>query len=53
MPRWLGPECVSGERDLMIAATALSLGAGVLTANVQHFERVPGLRVESWPEVRI
>lgn len=34
-----------GERDLMIAATALANGHDVLTANVREFERVPGLRV--------
>ncbi len=31
--------------DLLIAATALQLGFGVVTANVRHFERVPGLSV--------
>lgn len=31
--------------DLLIAATALQLGFGVVTGNVRHFERVPGLQV--------
>lgn len=31
--------------DLLIAATALQLGFGVVTSNVRHFEVVPGLKV--------
>ena len=31
--------------DLLIAATALQLGFGVVTGNVRHFEQVPGLKV--------
>jgi predicted nucleic acid-binding protein len=31
--------------DLLIGATALSLGYSVLTANVRHFRQVPGLSV--------
>lgn len=31
--------------DLLIGATALSLGYSVLTANVRHFRQVPGLLV--------
>jgi predicted nucleic acid-binding protein len=31
--------------DLLIGATALSLGYSVLTVNPRHFERVPGLSV--------
>lgn len=37
-----------GERDLVIAATALAGGHTVVTGNHQHFERVPGLQVEDW-----
>lgn len=39
-----------GAHDLLIAATAVSHGYGVLTDNVRHFERVPGLEVHqpSW-----
>jgi len=29
--------------DLLIGATALALGFSVLTVNVRHFERIPGL----------
>ena len=31
--------------DLLIAATALQLGFGIATANVRHFQLIPGLRV--------
>jgi len=31
--------------DLLIAATALQLGFGVVTGNVRHFRAVPGLTV--------
>lgn len=34
--------------DLLIASAALSEDAAVLTRNVRHFERVPGLRVLSY-----
>lgn len=34
--------------DLMIASIALSRGLTVITGNVQHFARVPGLTVENW-----
>lgn len=34
-----------GAHDLWIAATALSQGMAVATANVRDFERVPGLEV--------
>ena len=37
-----------GERDLIIAATALSHGLPVVTNNTRAFGRVPGLRVEDW-----
>jgi len=36
-----------GPNDLIVAATALAHGAGVLTENVREFERVPGLAVAS------
>ena len=29
--------------DLLIGATALALSYSVLTVNVRHFERIPGL----------
>lgn len=34
------------DADLQIAATALSRGLTVVTGNVRHFSRVPGLAVE-------
>lgn len=34
-----------GFEDLLIAATALQLGFGVVTGNVRHFEQIPGLQV--------
>jgi len=37
-----------GPNDMLIAATALSLGATLVTANRNEFERVSGLAVEDW-----
>ena len=37
-----------GGNDLLIAAHARALGATVVTANVQEFRRVRGLKVENW-----
>jgi tRNA(fMet)-specific endonuclease VapC len=37
-----------GDRDTIIAAHALSLGAVVVSRNLREFERVPGLKVEDW-----
>lgn len=37
-----------GDRDLLIAATALAHGATLVTHNVRELSRVPGLRVEDW-----
>jgi tRNA(fMet)-specific endonuclease VapC len=37
-----------GERDLIIAATALAHDLTVVTNNTREFRRVPGLRVEDW-----
>ncbi len=34
--------------DLMIAAVGLSRDLTLVTRNVAHFARVPGLRVENW-----
>jgi tRNA(fMet)-specific endonuclease VapC len=36
------------EPDLRIASIALSRGLTVVTGNVRHFARVPGLEVENW-----
>ncbi len=37
-----------GDADLRIAAIALARGLTVVTGNVRHFQRVPGLQVENW-----
>ncbi len=37
-----------GAYDFMIAAHARSLGLTLVTNNTQEFERVDGLRIESW-----
>jgi tRNA(fMet)-specific endonuclease VapC len=36
------------EPDLRIASTALANGLTVITGNVRHFDRVPGLTIENW-----
>lgn len=36
------------EPDLRIAAIALTRDATLVTGNVKHFARIPGLRVENW-----
>ena len=36
--------------DLYIASIALSRDLTLVTGNVRHFERVPGLRIENWLE---
>lgn len=36
------------DMDIVIGSIALSIGAGVATANVRHFERLVGLHVEAW-----
>ncbi|MBT2326769.1 type II toxin-antitoxin system VapC family toxin [Variovorax paradoxus] len=37
-----------GDFDEMIAAHALTIGAVVVTDNIRHFSRVPGLVLENW-----
>ena len=36
------------EPDLRIASIALTHNLTVVTGNVRHFSRVPGLKVENW-----
>ena len=40
--------CVIGPDDLMIAGHARSRGLMVITANLEEFRCVPGLRCEDW-----
>jgi tRNA(fMet)-specific endonuclease VapC len=37
-----------GDADILIAASALVHGLGVVTNNENHFKRVRGLHVENW-----
>ena len=37
-----------GDFDIMIAAIALAHGQPVLTRDVRHFKKIPGLAVETW-----
>jgi tRNA(fMet)-specific endonuclease VapC len=37
-----------GKFDVLIAAHAVAIDATLVTNNVKHFVRVPGLRVENW-----
>lgn len=39
-----------GDFDAAIAAHALALGATLVTANLEHLARVPGLEVEDWTQ---
>lgn len=44
---------VIGPNDLLIAATARSRNATLVTHNVNEFKRVPGLKLEDWAEVEL
>jgi tRNA(fMet)-specific endonuclease VapC len=37
-----------GDMDTQIAAHALALGLPLVTHNMQHYQRVPGLKLEDW-----
>ncbi|MEO6319091.1 MAG: type II toxin-antitoxin system VapC family toxin [Polaromonas sp.] len=39
---------VIGEMDTLIAAHALAEDLTLVTHNMRHFERIPGLRLEDW-----
>lgn len=36
------------DADLLIGAIAISQGAAVVTGNLRHYERIPGIDVENW-----
>lgn len=36
------------EFDMLIAGHALTEGLTVVTDNIKHFERIPGLKIENW-----
>jgi len=38
------------EFDMLIGGHALTEGLTVITDNVKHFERIPGLEVENWKD---
>jgi predicted nucleic acid-binding protein len=40
-----------GIEDAWIGATALEHALTVVTRNLKHFQRIPGLRTESWWQV--
>jgi tRNA(fMet)-specific endonuclease VapC len=42
-----------GPYDQMIAGHARSLGLIIVTNNLREFERVPGLRVVDWVDLRL
>lgn len=37
-----------GDADILIAASAMKNGLGVVTNNEEHFKRITGLRTENW-----
>ena len=37
-----------GDADLRIGAIALARGLTMVTGNVRHFQRIPGLTIENW-----
>lgn len=36
------------DADVFIASTAMEIGAKLITGNLKHFERIPGLLMENW-----
>lgn len=36
------------DADLLIGSIAVARGAIVVTNNLRHYERIPGIRIESW-----
>jgi len=40
--------CMIGGNDLLIASQSRRLNSTLITANIDEFSRVPGLKVENW-----
>jgi tRNA(fMet)-specific endonuclease VapC len=36
------------DADIFVAATTMETGTKLITGNVRHFERIPGLVIENW-----
>lgn len=36
--------------DLLIASIALTEGSILITNNIRHYDRIPGLQIETWNE---
>ncbi len=47
---WMRGQLI-GAHDLLIAATAVEHGLGVLTTNRREFDRIPGLAVAAYPPI--
>ena len=39
---------ILADADIFIAATTMETGTKLITGNVKHFERIPGLVIENW-----
>ena len=39
---------IIADADLLVAATAMEKGSKLVTGNLKHFERIPGLVLEDW-----
>jgi len=39
---------IIGEMDMMIAAHSMAIGAVLVTNNLKHYERIPGLSLVNW-----
>ena len=37
--------------DLLIAATAMTMGYCVVSNNVKHFSKIPGMQFENWTKI--
>ena len=42
--------CMVDDFDIIIASQALCEGLTVVTDNIKHFNRIPGLKIENWME---